>query len=87
MSYLSKFAVGTEARGLGIGRDLWSAVTSNHKKIFWRSDPDKFITNWYVKQCDGMHKTPRWTVFWKGIETSQITTAIEYAITQDEDFV
>lgn len=86
MSYLSKFAVGTEARGLGIGRDLWESVTTNHKKIFWRSDPEKFITSWYVKQCDGMHKTPRWTVFWKGIAPSQITTAIEHALNQPEDF-
>lgn len=86
MSYLSKFAVGTEARGFGIGRDLWAAVTGNHKKIFWRSDPEKFITSWYVKQCDGMHKTPRWTVFWKGIDTSRITKAIEYALAQEEDF-
>lgn len=86
MSYLSKFAVGTEARGLGIGRDLWSVVTRNHKKFFWRSDPEKFITSWYVKQCDGMHKTPRWTIFWKGIDPSQITDAIQFALNQEEDF-
>lgn len=86
LNYLSQFAVGTEARGLGIGRDLWAAVTENHKNIFWRSDPNRFITSWYVKQCDGMHKTPKWTVFWKGIEPKNITAAIEYALAQDEDF-
>lgn len=86
MSYLSKFAVGTEARGLGIGRDLWSAVIKSHPRIFWRSDPDNFITNWYVKQCDGMHKTPRWSVFWKGVEPARITAAIDYVQGQGEDF-
>lgn len=86
MSYLSKFAVGTEARGLGIGRDLWEEITRNHKKIFWRSNSDKFITRWYMKQCDGMHKDGKWTVFWKGIEQSEITAAVSYALSQGEDF-
>ena len=86
LAYLCKFAVGTEARGLGIGRDLWNETCKHHKKIFWRSDPDKFITNWYVKQCDGMHKTKDWTIFWKGIDQSEITQAIEYAIAQKVDF-
>lgn len=86
MTYLSKFAVGTEARGLGIGRDLWTEILKNHSCIFWRSDPEKFITHWYVKQCDGMHKTKDWVVFWKGMDSSQITTAIEYALAQKTDF-
>jgi len=86
MTYLSKFAVGTEARGLGIGRDLWSEITKNHKKIFWRSDPNKFITHWYVKQCDGMHKTDRWTVFWKGIDEECISKAITHALSHPVDF-
>lgn len=87
MSYLSKFAVGTEARGHGIGRDLWAAVMKGHQKIFWRSNPDNFISNWYVKQCDGMHKAGKWIVFWKGLDPHQITAAIEYALAQPEDFV
>lgn len=86
MTYLSKFAVGTEARGLGIGRDLWTEILKNHSGIFWRSDPNKFITHWYVKQCDGMHKTKDWVVFWKGADSSQITNAIEYALAQPIDF-
>jgi acetylglutamate synthase len=86
MTYLSKFAVGTEARGLGIGRDLWTEILKNNSCIFWRSDPEKFITHWYVKQCDGMHKTKNWVVFWKGVESSQITNAIEYALAQKIDF-
>jgi len=86
MAYLTKFAVGTEARGLGIGRDLWHEITKNHKKIFWRSDPNKFISHWYVKQCDGMHRTKDWTVFWKGIGESEITDAIDFALKQKIDF-
>lgn len=86
MFYLSKFAVGTEARGLGIGRDLWSEIERNHAKIFWRSKTEKFITRWYIKQCDGMHRQGEWTIFWKGIEPSQITEAVKYSLAQKEDF-
>ncbi|MBF0105455.1 MAG: hypothetical protein HQM16_09030 [Deltaproteobacteria bacterium] len=85
--YLSKFAVGTEARGLGVGRDLWGEIIKNHKKIFWRSRSDKFITHWYIKQCDGMHKAGEWTIFWKGLDQQQISDIIEYALTQKVDFI
>jgi len=86
MNYLSKFAVGTEARGLGIGRDLWEQITKDHAKIFWRSNSDKFITRWYMKQCDGMHKDGEWTVFWKGIDQTEITDAVEFALNQSVVF-
>lgn len=86
MCYLSKFAVGTEARGLGIGRDLWNEMLNNHKKIFWRSDPSNFITQWYIKQCDGMHREKDWTIFWKGIDRDQINDAVDYALKQPADF-
>lgn len=86
MSYVSKLAVGTEARGFGIGQDLWETLLENHKRIFWRSDSDAFINRWYEKQCDGMHRLGRWTVFWKGLEPSQISLAIEFAAGQDDDF-
>jgi hypothetical protein len=86
LSYLSKFAVGIEARGLGVGRDLWDVLLKNHPHLFWRSDPNKHLVSWYAKQCDGMHRTARWTVFWKGIEASKINKAIELALKQPIDF-
>jgi acetylglutamate kinase len=86
MSYLSKFSVGTEARGLGVGRDLWSHLLKVQDKLFWRSDPGKHIASWYAKQCDGMHKTSRWTVFWKGIEPAKIPKVIDWALKQPVDF-
>lgn len=86
MHYLSKFAVGTEARGLGIGRDLWQEILRNHRGIFWRSNPDKFISHWYTKQCDGMHRDKNWTVFWKGIDRHKINDAIDFALEQPIDF-
>lgn len=84
--YLTKFAVGTEARGLGIGRDLWNEISKHYKKFFWRSNPNDFITHWYTKQCDGLHKTNDWTVFWKGLEPTEISKAISIALEQPRDF-
>ena len=86
MSYVSKLAVGTEARGFGVGQDLWETLLENHKRLFWRSDSEAFINRWYEKHCDGMHRLGRWTVFWKGLEPSQISLAIEFTAAQDDDF-
>lgn len=86
MSYVSKFAVGTEARGFGVGEDLWENLLENHERIFWRSDSEAFINRWYEKHCDGMHRIGRWTIFWKGLEPSQISMAIEFAASQEDDF-
>lgn len=86
MSYVSKFAVGTEARGFGVGQDLWETLLENHARIFWRSDSEAFINRWYEKYCDGMHRIGRWTIFWKGLEPSQISMAIEFAAAQEDDF-
>lgn len=85
-SFLAHFAVGTEARGFGVGNDLWNAVNTDHKKIFWRSRPDRFINRWYTKHCDGLHRTADWVVFWKGIDPTQISVIIEYALAQPDDF-
>ena len=85
--YVSKFAVGTEARGLGVGKDLWVKMTSDHKKIFWRSHPSKFINQWYIKQCDGFQRTPDWIIFWKGVEPKDISQIIDYSLKQPQDFL
>lgn len=85
LSYLSHFAVGTEARGFGVGHDLWQTVITDHKQIFWRSHPDRFINRWYTKQCDGLHKTADWVIFWKGVAPAQINTVIEFALKQPDD--
>ena len=36
--YLSKFAVGREARGEGVAMELWREVCRNHEALFWRSN-------------------------------------------------
>lgn len=85
-SYLSKFAVERRAQGEGIGTDLWTALTREHPSFFWRSRPDNTITSWYIKQCEGVHKTPAWDVFWRGVEPERIPALIRWALSTPRDF-
>jgi acetylglutamate synthase len=84
--YLTKFVVDRLAQGLGVGRDLWEAVTRDHSAIYWRSRPDNPVAEWYLSQCDGMFRTPRWNVYWRGMERALIPALIDDALTVPEDF-
>jgi acetylglutamate kinase len=77
--YLTKFAVDRQAQGEGIGGELWSMMVRDFPAFFWRSRPGNPITNWYVKQCDGVQRFPEWHVFWRGLPVSSIEAAIEHA--------
>jgi hypothetical protein len=84
--YLSKFAVERQAQGEGIGGELWSLVTRDFPRFFWRSRPANAITAWYTKQCDGMARFPEWHVFWRGLPVETIDPAIRFALTAVSDF-
>lgn len=83
--YLTKFAVDRQAQGEGIARDIWDAM-QNERPIFWRARPGNSVGEWYGKLCDGLAKFPEWNVYWKGIVPEKIPQAIEYALSQGEDF-
>lgn len=53
--------------------------------VFWRARRTNPISDWYVKLCDGLVRLPDWTVYWKGIATSAIPAAIDWAISQPVD--
>jgi acetylglutamate kinase len=84
--FLSKFAVNRLAQGEGIGRDLWEAVNRDHQRLFWRARPDNPITPWYMGHCDGMTVTPKWRVYWRGLDSGEIQAAIDEAISKPSDF-
>ncbi len=84
--YLSKFAVDLRAQGEGIGGDLWRALCSGYERFFWRSRPANPIANWYASQCDGMVRGPEWTVYWRGLQPSEIAQAIGQATSAPVDF-
>ena len=85
-TYLTKFVVDRLAQGLGIGRDLWEAVTRDHERLFWRSRPQNPITQWYQSQCDGMVRTPAWNVYWRGVGHDHIPALIREALAFAPDF-
>ena len=84
--YLTKFAVERQAQGEGIGGELWSLVTRDFPRFFWRSRSANPIGTWYIKQCDGFVRTPEWQVFWRGIPSDTIDAAIRYALALPSDF-
>jgi len=84
--YLSKFAVGREARGEGLALELWREVCDNHSALFWRSNVVNPFNSWYHQQADGHHLSGKWQIFWRGVSTDTISDIIDYCCTRDEDF-
>ncbi|HEX6275680.1 MAG TPA: hypothetical protein VFZ53_21715 [Polyangiaceae bacterium] len=84
--YLSKFAVLPEAQGEGIGYDLWQAITRDFPSFFWRTRNDNPVLTWYLGVADGMARTERWCVFWRGLAPARIPEAIAEAVARPSDF-
>jgi acetylglutamate kinase len=85
--YLSKFAVLPEAQGEGIGFDLWQAITRDFPSFFWRTRHDNPVLPWYLGVADGMARTERWTIFWRGLLPARIPDVIAEAEARPSDFV
>lgn len=86
ISYLSKFAVDTQARGEGIAQEIWDAMINDNPRLFWRSRAANSIIRWYQRIADGYNRSGNWTVFWKDIEPEEIPGVIRYAIDLPSDF-
>jgi acetylglutamate kinase len=84
--YLCKLAVDREAQGEGLGRDLWQLVIGDYPTLFWRTRNDNPILPFYLQECDGMARTEKWHVFWKGLAPEQIPEAVTTALAQPIDF-
>jgi hypothetical protein len=84
-AYLTKFAVGREAQGEGLGRDLWDAFAADHPAVFWRARSVNPINEWYTKLADGMCRCDAWTVFWRGMPFTHAPMAIAHALSQPPD--
>ena len=84
--YLTKFAVDRQARGEGVGHDVWRVLHANCPQIFWRSLANNPLITWYEQQCDGLIRGESWHVFWRGLRTEDIPSAIDYATNAPIDF-
>jgi hypothetical protein len=85
--YLSKFAVGPEARGEGLAQELWDEVCKNHSAFFWRSRKGNPVNQWYDRHADGRHTTGDWIVFWRGMDAAAIPGLIAFCVFRPADFV
>lgn len=85
--YLSKFAVGPEARGEGLAQELWDEVCKNHTSFFWRSRVGNPVNQWYDRQADGYYTTDGWMIFWRGMSAASLPGLIEFCLSRPSDFV
>jgi ribosomal protein S18 acetylase RimI-like enzyme len=84
--YLSKFAVGPEARGEGLAQELWDEVCKNHASFFWRSRVGNSVNLWYDRQADGYYTTADWMIFWRGMPPVSLPGLIEFCVNRPSDF-
>jgi bifunctional N-acetylglutamate synthase/kinase len=88
--YLSKFAVTLEARGEGIGRDLWRAMEAELPRLYWRSRAANPITTWYREHCDGLQRVRAhdvdWVILWRGLGAAEVPEAITRCTAAPPDF-
>ncbi len=84
--YLSKFAVGPEARGEGLAQELWDEVCKNYTAFFWRSRIGNPINQWYDRHADGRCIASNWMVFWRGMEINSIPALITFCQRRPSDF-
>lgn len=85
--YLSKFAVGPEARGEGLAQELWDEVCKNHSAFFWRSRIGNSVNPWYDQQADGYYTTGNWMVFWRGMPADSLPGLIAFCENRLPDFL
>ena len=85
--YLSKFAVGARARGIGIAQELWDRVLVEHPAIFWRSRGNNSVNRWYARIADGQQRMSPWNIFWRGVAIAHIPEIVNFCVHRPEDFV
>ncbi|MCG3174619.1 MAG: Acetylglutamate kinase [Myxococcota bacterium] len=79
--YLDKFAVTTEAQGIGIGGSIWNRMKRENPRLFWRARVKNPINPWYFEQAEGSWKNREWVVFWYGVSSFQeVRNCIEHAL-------
>jgi NAT, N-acetyltransferase, of N-acetylglutamate synthase len=85
-AYLSKFAVDTQARGVGVAQELWERAVRRHPALYWRSRVSNSINRWYARLADGLQRVAPWMIFWRGVRPEQIPDIIAACRSRSEDF-
>lgn len=74
--YLDKLAVAPQARGEGLGRELWENIKKDFPSLIWRAAPDNPANAWYLRNSDGAARSGKWMVYWYGIEPNAVNAII-----------
>ncbi len=85
-AFLSKFGVLPDARGEGLGQELWWALSKSYPAVYWRARANNPINTWYASVCDGMHRSGEWNVYWRGVVASDLPGLIADALGRPIDF-
>jgi hypothetical protein len=75
--YLDKIAVAKTSEGTGLGRSLWQKVADLYPKLVWRSTPVNPLSSFYLRECDGCMKFPKWIVYWRNLEEFEIMPIVK----------
>lgn len=85
-AYLTKFAVGREARGEGLAQQLWRAVEEDHPALYWRARDANPINQWYERKAEGRCRLKGWTVFWRGLDVDDVPEVLHACVSRPADF-
>ncbi len=85
--YLDKFAVDKIYEGTGLGKSLWQKITRKYDKLVWRATPSNSLNSFYMRECDGCLKFEHWTVYWRGLDESEIFSTAKLAYNKPSTLV
>lgn len=75
--YLDKLAVSPISEGTGLGKSLWVAIAKAYPKLIWRASPKNPLNSFYLRECDGCMKFPKWQVYWRELDEEEILPAVK----------
>jgi hypothetical protein len=75
--YLDKLAVSPISEGTGLGKSLWLALSNAYPKLIWRSSPKNPLNSFYLRECHGCMKFPKWQIYWRNLEEEEILPSVK----------
>jgi hypothetical protein len=75
--YLDKLAVSPISEGTGLGKSLWIAISKAYPKLIWRASPKNPLNNFYLRECQGCMKFPKWHVYWRNLDEEDVLPAVK----------
>ncbi|XP_033629478.1 N-acetylglutamate synthase, mitochondrial-like [Asterias rubens] len=79
--YLDKFSISLQRQGEGTSDMLWNCIRRDFPSLFWRSKISNKANAWYFKRSEGSWSNSKFTVFWYGISSQQLSyTLVEWAV-------